>query len=130
MVEATKKFLADSAPFGDVKRLRSDGGGEFMSGEFKALLRENKIKHETSAPHSPHQNGTAERHWRTLFEMGRCMLIQANLAKSMWPYAIMAAAYTQNRCYNNRLKQTPYFAMTGRKPNLANMSARQKKARS
>ena len=58
-IEATKKFLADSAPFGVVKRLRSDGGGEFMSGEFKALLRENKIKHETSAPHSPHQNGTA-----------------------------------------------------------------------
>ena len=49
------------------------------------------------------------------------MLIQANLAKSMWPYAIMGAAYTRNRCYNNRLKQTPYSAITGRKPNLANM---------
>ena len=33
----------------------------------------------------------------------------------------MAAAYICNRCYNNRLKQTPYFALTGRRPNLSNM---------
>ena len=121
IVEATKKFLADSAPFGAVKRLRSDNGGEFISERFKALLNENKIKHEMSAPYSPHQNGTAERHWRTLFEMGRCMLIEANLCKSLWPYAVMQAAYIRNRCYNNRLKQTPYFALTGRRPNLSKM---------
>ena len=114
--EATKKFLADSAAFGTVKRLRSDDGGEFVSGMFKALLSDNKIKHETSAPYSQRQNGTAERHWRTLFEMGRCMLIEASLRKSIWPYAVMQAAYIRNRCYNNRLKQTPYFALTGRKP--------------
>ena len=47
------------------------------------------------------------------------MLIEANLGKSMWPYAVMQAAYMQNRCYNNRLKQTRYFALTGRKPNLS-----------
>ena len=61
-VEATKKFLADLAPFGIVKRLRSDNGGEFISGEFKALLNDNRTKHEKSAPHSPHQIGTADRH--------------------------------------------------------------------
>ena len=33
----------------------------------------------------------------------------------------MQAAYICNRCYNNRLKQTPYFALTGRKPNLSKM---------
>ena len=48
-----------------------------------------------SAPHFPHQNGTAERHWRTLFEMGRCLLLQANLGKGFWPYAVMAAAKIQ-----------------------------------
>ena len=50
-----------------------------------------------------------------------CMLIEANLGKSMWPYAVMQAAYIRNRCYNNCLKQTPYFALTGRKPNLSKM---------
>jgi len=120
-VAATERFLADSAPYGKVKCMRSDNGGEFTSVNFEALLRRNRIRHDTSAPYSPHQNGTAERHCRTLFEMGRCLLIQARVAKEFWPYAVMAAAYTRNRCYNNRLKQTPYFALTGRRPNLSNM---------
>ena len=33
----------------------------------------------------------------------------------------MAAAYIRNRCYNSRIEQTPYFALTQRKPNLSNM---------
>ena len=45
----------------------------------------------------------------------------SHLAKVFWPYAVMAAAYTRNRCCNNRLKQTPYFALTGQRPNLFNM---------
>ena len=120
-VEATEKYLADTAVFGKVKCIRSDNGTEFTSHRFKSLLRENQIKHETSPPYSPHQNGTAERQWRTLLEMGRCLLIQAGLDKQLWPYAVMAAAYMRNRCYNNRLGETPYFAMTGRKPNVSNM---------
>lgn len=120
-VLATEKFLSDSSPFGKVESMRSDNGAEFTSGEFKALLRKNNIKHETSAPYSQYQDGTAERHWRTLFEMGRCLLTQSNLSKEMWPYAIMAAEYIRNRCYNKRLKQTPFHALTCRMSNLSNM---------
>jgi len=85
-VEATERFLADSTPFGKVKCLRSDNGTEYTSQAYRSLLRRHCIKHDTSAPYSPHQNGTAECHWRTLFEMGRCLLIQANLAKEFWTY--------------------------------------------
>ena len=53
--------------------------------------------------------------------MGRCMLLESKLPKSLWPYAIMTAAYVRNRCYQRRLKQTAYYSMTGRKPNLSNM---------
>lgn len=113
--------MADSAPYGKVKCVRSDSGTEFTSDAFRSLLRKNKIRHEMSAPYSPHQHGTAEQYWRTLFEMGRCLLIEAELPKDMWPYAVMAAAYIRNRCYNERLKQTPYHALTGGKPNLSNM---------
>ena len=115
-VAATQKFLADTAPYGEVKCIRSDNGGEFFF-----LLEKNKIKHEMSTPYSPHQNGTAERHWRTLFEMGRYLLLHSNFCKEFWPYAVMTAAYIRNRCFNNRLKQTAYFAITNKKPNLSNM---------
>jgi hypothetical protein len=85
------------------------------------LLIKNHIKHEKSAPYSPHQNGTAERGWRTLFEMSRCLLLNAKLPKELWNYAVMTSTYIRNRCYNSRINQTPYEAFTGRKPNISNM---------
>ena len=119
--EALQQFLADAAPFGRVKRVRSDNGTEFTSHKFKSILRENRIRHETSAPYSPHQNGTVERAWLSLFNMARCLLLEANLPKSIWTYAVMAAAYIRNRCFSARLGKTPYEAFTGSKPDLSNM---------
>lgn len=118
---ATEQFLADTAPYGSVKRLRSDNGGEYISEEFKSLLLKNHIKHETSAPYSPHQNGTAERAWRSIFDMARCLLIDAELPKQFWTYAVMTSAHIRNRCYNPRTGKTPYECLTGIKPNLSNM---------
>lgn len=118
---ATKRFIADITPYGSVKRLRSDEGTEFTSNAFETLLVENKIKHEMSAPYSPHQNGTVERCWRSLFEMARCLLIESNLPKFLWTYAVMASAYTRNRCYNTRIKKTPFEAFSAKKPNISNM---------
>ena len=120
---AFKKFLADIAPYGkvktlnfyedvfpsgDIKRMRSDNGGEFISQEFRDILIEHSIKHEFSAPRSPHQNGTAERSWRTLFEMGRALLIESNLPKYLWTYAIMTATHIRNRCFVKRIDNTPF----------------------
>ena len=120
-VQATKQFLADCAPYGSIKCLRSDNGGEFTSDEFQALMRDKGIRHDTSSPYSPHQNGTAERHWRTIFEMGRCLLIDSGLPKTMWAYAVKIAAFIRNRCYNNRIGKTPYQALTGVKPDVSKM---------
>ena len=120
--KATEQFLADTAPYGNVKCIRSDNGGEYISNEFRSLLRKRGIRHELSSPYSPHQNGTAERNWRTLFEMARCLLLESGLPKTLWTYAIKSAAYIRNRCYNNRTNQTPYETMTGVKPDLSKMS--------
>ena len=51
-VRATEQFLADCAPYGKVKIIRSDNGTEFTSEDFSSLLRKNNIKHERSAPYS------------------------------------------------------------------------------
>ena len=120
-LEATEKFLADVAPYGKIKRIRSDNGGEFINQGFKTLLRKHGIRHETSSPYSPHQNGTVERAWRSLFSMARCLLLEANLPKFLWTYAVMTAVYIRNRCFNSRLGKTPYEALTGKQPNLSKM---------
>ena len=119
--EATEKYIADVAPYGKIKRLRSDNGGEFISYRFKSLLRKHAIKHETSAPYSPHQNGTVERAWGSLFSMARCLLLEAKFPKHLWTYAVMASVYIRNRCFNPRLGKTPYEALIGKQPNLSNM---------
>ena len=72
-----ERFLADTAPYGTVKRLRMDNGTEFTSEEFKNPVVKNCIKHEFSSLYSPHQNGMIEHSWRTLYEMARCLLLEA-----------------------------------------------------
>ena len=65
--KAAEKSFSRFCPFGDVKCIRSDNGTEFNCSTFKTLLRDNIIRHKTSAPYSLDQNGTAERHWRIIF---------------------------------------------------------------
>lgn len=101
--------------------MRSDNGTECTNKEFQALLIENKSRHETSAPYSPHQNGTAERGWRTLYEMARCLLLESNLPNTLWNYTVQTAAYVRNRCYCRRTVKTPYELFAGKEPNISKM---------
>ena len=121
VVHATERFIADSSPYGTIKRFRTDNGTEFTSAEFKSLLIKHSIKHEKSAPYSPHQNGTVERAWRSIFDMARCLMLESNLPKTFRTYAVMTSVHIWNRCFNPRLGKTPYEAFTGRKPNVSNM---------
>jgi hypothetical protein len=53
---------------------RSDGGGEFKSNSFVNWLSSQGILHQTSAAHTPQQNGVAERDNRTTVEAVRTAL--------------------------------------------------------
>lgn len=44
-VKGTEKFIADVAPYGKIKCIRSDNGTEFTSKEFQSLLSKNAIRH-------------------------------------------------------------------------------------
>ena len=120
-IEATKKFLADIAPYGKVTRLRSDNEMIFKSENLNEIMIDNQIKHEFCSPFSSHQNGTAERSFRTIFDMTRCLIIGSNLPEHLWPYAIQASIYIRNRCFNPRLGITAYEAATNTKPYLGNL---------
>ena len=121
-VKCLKLFLADSKKYGAVKALRSDNGTEYVNQEFLDVLLERGIAHQTSAPYSPHQNGCAERNWRTIFEMTRCMINANELPKSLWPYAVLHAAYLRNRCPSSWQEgETPYSIITGTKPDVRDL---------
>lgn len=120
-VQALQQFLIDSRKYGEIKALRSDNGTEYTGKEFEKILLDHEIRHEFSAPYSSHQNGVAERTWRTTVEMARCMINEAKLPKSLWPYALLHASYIRNRCYHKHTKKTPYFNVTGNKPDVSNL---------
>ena len=49
------------------------------------------------------------------------MLLEANLPKEFWSYAVRTSAYVRNRCFNPRTNKTPFELMTSKKPNVQNM---------
>jgi hypothetical protein len=104
-----------------IRRMRSDGGGEF-EGEFRQVCRKAGIKQELSAPYSPQQNGVAERSWETIMGMARCLLNDAGLSKIYWAEAVKHAVYLLNRLPTSALNgNTPYQAWHGKHAQLDNL---------
>ncbi|MCO5572076.1 hypothetical protein L7F22_025827 [Adiantum nelumboides] len=94
-----------------VQTLRTDRGGEYMSGAFKDFLGKKGIKHQCTMPYTPQQNGVAERKNRSLMEMARCMLKAKSLPHKLWMEAIACVAYVFKTCPTRALKTiTPYEA--------------------
>ncbi|KAJ0169236.1 hypothetical protein K1T71_015266 [Dendrolimus kikuchii] len=105
-----------------IKTLRTDNGTEYTNKNFKDFLKLSGIKHQTSTPYTPQQNGLAERMNRTLVEKAMCMLINANLQKNMWAEATMTAAYITNRTPTRALDYaTPEEKWSGKKPDISHM---------
>ncbi|GBO07412.1 Retrovirus-related Pol polyprotein from transposon TNT 1-94 [Araneus ventricosus] len=104
-----------------LKVLRSDNGGEYIGKEIEDFLKEQGIVHQLTVPYSPQQNGVSERKNRTLIEMTRCLLSEANLPQRFWAEAAMTATYLQNRLPTKPKRKTPYELWTNHKPNLSHI---------
>ena len=68
----------------EIKRIRSDRGGEYFSNEFDSFCAEHDIIHERTPPYSPQSNGVAERKNRTLTDLVNTMLDTSGLSKAWW----------------------------------------------
>jgi transposase InsO family protein len=78
-----------------IATFRSDNGGEYTSKELESWLKSEGIRHETSVPKTPEQNGVAERYNRTIMESMRSMLHSAKLDAALWAEATSCAVYLQ-----------------------------------
>ena len=70
-----EKFKVTNQADCKIKTLLTDNGREYMSAEFPNFLKEKGIRHETTVPHSPQQNGIAERINRTPQEAALSMIV-------------------------------------------------------
>ncbi|CAB0004910.1 unnamed protein product [Nesidiocoris tenuis] len=118
---------------------RKNNGSEFVNKKFDAYLKDCGIARRLSVPHTPQQNGLAERMNRTIMNMVRCFLIESQLPVSFWAEAASTAVYIKNRCpaagingkipYKQWYKKTPtavYFRRFGSKGFMQNKPAKSK----
>lgn len=81
---------------------------------FLAVLEHDGIKHQTTCPYTPEQNGAAERMNPTRVEKARCMLNDEKLGKEVQAEAISTAAHVVNRCPTRALEyKTPEEVCAG-----------------
>ncbi|CAN6573029.1 unnamed protein product [Malus baccata var. baccata] len=80
-----------------IKVLHSDNGGEYIGSDLSGFLWDQGILHETTCPHTPQQNGVAERKNSHVLETARALLIGASVPKRLWPEAVTYAVYVINR---------------------------------
>ena len=105
-----------------IKCLRSDRGGEYLSDEFSAHLKEKGTVRKLVVHDTPEHNGVAERLNRTLLEKVRAMLHESGLPKFLWAEATAHAVYLKNRTWTRTIGETtPFELLNGHKPNLKSL---------
>lgn len=108
------------AQFGrGIKKIKCDGGGEFINNDLKEWYAQEGIIMQQSMPYTHEQVGAIEREHRTLHSKARAMMTYAKLPKGYWGYALKAASYLKNRCVITRTGKTPYEVWYGSKPDVS-----------
>jgi transposase InsO family protein len=108
-----KKFksLVETQSGNKVKKLRTDGGGEYISLEFAKFCVDEGIEHEVTAPYTLQHNGVAERKNRSIMNMARSMLKAKHMPHKFWGKATSTAVYIINRSPTKKLhNKTPHEA--------------------
>ncbi|XP_018403755.1 PREDICTED: retrovirus-related Pol polyprotein from transposon TNT 1-94 [Cyphomyrmex costatus] len=116
------KVLAEKQSDRQLKTLRSDNGREYINQRLLKFLKNNGIKHQTTVPYTPQQNGLAERINRTIVEKARCLLQDASLSNEFWAEAVATVVYLINHSPAKGLNGiTPEEAWSNRKPDLQHL---------
>ncbi|KAL0405848.1 UNVERIFIED_CONTAM: Transposon Ty2-GR1 Gag-Pol polyprotein [Sesamum latifolium] len=97
-----------------IKSLRSDRGGEYLSGEFTDYLKENGTLSQWTPPGTPQLNGVAERRNRTSLDMVRSIMSFTELPLSFWGYTLETATMLLNIAPSKMVPQTPYEIWHGK----------------
>jgi len=87
------KNLVERQTGRQIKIVRSDNGGEYCNNIFVDYFKKEGIVRQLSVPHTPEQNGVAERANRTLMEKVRALLKESGLANRYWGEALYTAVY-------------------------------------
>ncbi|GJR79239.1 ribonuclease H-like domain-containing protein [Tanacetum coccineum] len=80
----------------EIKSFQCDHGGEFDNRRLHTLFAQNGIQFRFSCPQTSQQNGKSERMVRTINNLIRTLLFQANLPPTFWVKAFNMATHLLN----------------------------------
>ncbi|GJV46170.1 ribonuclease H-like domain-containing protein [Tanacetum coccineum] len=101
----------------DIKALQCDHGGEYDNTRFHDLFRQNGIQFQFSCPRTSQHNGKSERMLRTINNLIRTLLFQANIPPSYWVEALNMAAYLLNILPSTAIKnEIPFTKLYNQTP--------------
>ena len=92
-----------------IKSFQSDWGGEFQA--LTNYLKEQGIIHRISYPHSPAQNGTAERKHRHIVETALSLMHHASIPHQFWDEVVCTSVYLINRLPTPNLDNKSPFSL-------------------
>ncbi|KAJ9558499.1 hypothetical protein OSB04_013113 [Centaurea solstitialis] len=102
--------------------LFTDNGGEYQG--LTSFLQTNGISHFTTPPHTPEQNGTAERRHRHIVETGLALLHYAGLPLHFWTHAFQTTVYLINRLPTSVLDfRSPFELLFNQPPNYSKLKS-------
>jgi transposase InsO family protein len=101
-----------------IKALRSDRGGEYLSLEFIAYLKECGIVSQLTPLGTPQCYGIAKKRNQTMLDMICFMMSNTTLPKSFWGHALDTTALTINMVLSKSVEKTPYV-MVWEIPNMS-----------
>ena len=98
----------------------SDWGGEYMGLALQSFFHTHGVTYQTSAPHTPQQNGCAERFNHTLLEKANVMRHHACMPHIFWQDVVQTALHIYNHQPICRLHwKTPNEMFLGDKPDIS-----------
>lgn len=122
IIRGLKQYIAQN---GKMKKIRSDAGTNFLSDKVDQWLTENGIQYDASPPEGQNTNGFTERHWQTISQMARKMLVHARLSNDFVYHALQYASAIHNALPIKNLinpvgvPTSPDFLFHGRKPKIS-----------
>ncbi|MBW0545106.1 hypothetical protein O181_084821 [Austropuccinia psidii MF-1] len=105
-----------------IRKLISDGGGEFLNKKFETLAKGCGFVHIFAPPKTPEHNGFAERANHTILEKALCLMNPTNLPNQYWEEAINTAVFLSNLSpTHSRNNKSPQLLWRNVSPNVSGL---------
>ena len=115
--------LAQNVCQAKITTFQCDGGGEFINHKFLKHLELHGIQQQISCPHTPEQNGLAERKHRQITELALALMFHAKVPQRYWVEAFFTANYLSNLLPYKALadSKSPFEVLHHRRPDYRSL---------